>query len=120
MFHVSPFGPGASPSPRGTVDHPRIPADILRDAGVRVTSYALAVAEGRQALSGADIKGKASRYGGSYHRTRCEVVKSMEGAGWVVVRLPSGRVELRDIVPDGATIGKPCAVSSHVWNLLRA
>ena len=103
-----------------TVGHAPSPVDVLRAEGVRCTPYALAVAEGRQSLSGADLKGKASRYGGSYHATRCEVVKAMEGAGRCVVRLTSGRVELRDSVPDGATIGKPCAVSATVWNLPRA
>jgi hypothetical protein len=98
----------------------RTPADILTAAGIRCTPYALAVAEGRQSLSGADLKGKASRYGGSYHATRCAVVAALEAKGWAVVRLPSGRVELRDKVPEGATIGKPCAVSPTVWNLPRA
>lgn len=104
-----------------TADHSTATmADILRAAGVRCTPYALAVAEGRQSLSGADLKGKASRYGGSYHATRCGVVLALAGVGWCVVRLPSGRVELRAGVPDGATIGKPCAVSDTVWNLPRA
>jgi hypothetical protein len=71
-------------------------AEYLREAGVRCTPYALGVAEGWQSLSGADLKGKASRYGASYHRTRLAVVAALEAKGWAVVRLPLGKLELRE------------------------
>jgi hypothetical protein len=66
------------------------PLTILRNAGVRVTPYALEVAEGFASLSGNDLKGKAAKYGASYAGTRAEVVRAMQGAGWYVVRHTSG------------------------------
>lgn len=95
------------------------PETLLRRAGVRVTSYALAVASGEAALSGSDLKGKAAKYGGKYARTRVAVVRALQAGGWIVVRELGGRLALRERVPDGAMVGKPCAVSREVWDLRR-
>lgn len=93
------------------------PETVLRRAGIRVTDYALDVLEGRAALSGADLKGKAAKYGASYAGTRAACVAAWEAAGGCVVRARSGRLSLAPFPPSGASLGRACAASSRVYDL---
>lgn len=49
--------------------------------------YARDVLEGRQSWSGADLKGKAKRYGGGYARQRGHAARAWQAAGGVIVAL---------------------------------
>lgn len=91
---------------------------ILKENGVRATKYAIRVARGHANLSGTDLKGKAANYGGSYARTRQNVVEAMQQEGWDVVRWIDdyGKLELVYDLPNNATPGRACACSKIVWN----
>jgi len=98
---------------------------ILHHAGVRRTRYALAVAYGQQRLSGADLRGKAGSYGGSYAKTRRAVVNALldSDIGVVVKRdkktgllsLDYGDGSNPFALPDGARPGLRCALGCEVW-----
>lgn len=70
--------------------------NVLRQEKIRCTPYALAVANGQAALSGADLRGKARRYGASYFATRHKVVKALLKHCDVTLRknCRNGKIEL--------------------------
>ena len=55
-------------------------------------AYARAVVTGQQRWSGADLRGKAARYGSSYARQRRKAKKALGAAGGVVVAVEHGRL----------------------------
>ena len=64
----------------------------LAKLGPRQT-YAAAVIGGRQAWSGADLKGKAKRFGGSYARQRAKArVAWLESGGDIVAMRRTGKL----------------------------
>jgi len=55
-------------------------------------AYAQNVVTGQQRWSGADLRGKAKRYGSSYGRQRRKAEKALEAAGGEVVAVEHGRL----------------------------
>ena len=55
-------------------------------------AYARAVVAGQQRWSGADLRGKAKRYGSTYARQRRKARKALKAAGGVVVAVEHGRL----------------------------
>lgn len=55
-------------------------------------AYAKAVVMGEQRWSGADIRGKAARYGSTYARQRRKARKALKAAGGEVVAVEHGRL----------------------------
>lgn len=58
----------------------------LKESGIRTErggyyTYAASVALGHQCLSGADPRGKAKRFGGTYYGTRVRVLRALTKAG---------------------------------------
>lgn len=54
---------------------------VMNERMPRAGSYAWDVAMGAQRLSGSDLRGKASRYGAQYARTRSKVLRILKDAG---------------------------------------
>jgi len=55
-------------------------------------AYARDVVTGQQRWSGADLRGKAARYGATYARQRRKALKALEAAGGEVVAVEHGRL----------------------------
>ena len=55
-------------------------------------AYARDVVTGQQRWSGADLRGKAARYGSTYARQRRKAKKALKAAGGVVVAVEHGRL----------------------------
>jgi len=55
-------------------------------------AYAKHVVTGQQRWSGADLRGKAARYGSTYARQRRKAKKALKAAGGVVVAVEHGRL----------------------------
>lgn len=76
--------------------------------------YARAVVEGKQALSGADLRGKARQYGAHYYRQRLAAVKAAVEAGAHIRRGAHGKLTLEwGRIPAGAR-GDRCAMGLTV------
>lgn len=91
---------------------PEAAHDILSAERPRLGRYAHDVIDGRQRLSGADLKGRASSFGPSYRRARLAAVDAIEQAGGHIRRDPSrhGRLSVEwGEIPNGARSDR-CAV----------
>ncbi len=55
-------------------------------------AYAQAVVTGQQRWSGADLRGKAARYGSTYAKQRRKAKKALKAAGGEVVVVEHGRL----------------------------
>ena len=55
-------------------------------------AYARDVVTGQQRWSGADLRGKAARYGSTYAKQRRKARKALKAAGGVVVAVEHGRL----------------------------
>lgn len=64
--------------------------DILRASHPRA-GYAHDVLNGIQKWSGADLKGKARKFSGGYHRQRQHAAKALRDAGGCIIAINRGR-----------------------------